>query len=205
MRKFIQMVLVLSAISFLAGLALGSLNSATKEPIRNNTLRFKKLPAVIDIAKTYMGEISAEETKALEDLLLIDRREIAVEDTTHLVFMIRRDGEPHGFVIESSGSGYGGAVTAMVGIDIAGSKLIGVAVAGHSETPGVGSRVTETAFTGQFPWMDTTANFKLKKNGGEVDGISGATYSSAAVCTAVTQATSFYKAHGEEVRKAFEL
>jgi len=91
----------------------------------------------------------------------------------------------------------------MVGIDADGCRLTGIGIATHSETPGVGSRIVEDAFTGQFPWSETKADFRIKKDGGVVDGVSGATYSSRAVSEAISQAIAFYNTHGEKIRAAF--
>jgi len=99
MRKFIQMVVVLSAICFVAGLALGSLNSLTQEQIDNNVLRFKKLPAVIDVVQTYEKDLDDADRTALEDQLLKDRRMVAGEDGEQLVFMTRRNDAPYSYVI----------------------------------------------------------------------------------------------------------
>jgi len=60
----------------------------------------------------------------------------------------------------------------------------GISVISHSETPGLGERIVETAFSSQFNGI-TTDEVALKDNGGKIDAISGATISSSAVVEAV--------------------
>jgi Na+-translocating ferredoxin:NAD+ oxidoreductase subunit G len=105
-------------------------------------------------------------------------------------------------VLESAGQGYGGAVGAMVGISLDGKTLTGVGITTHSETPGVGSRCAEPGFRSQFAGMSAQANLTVKKDGGVVDGISGATVTSRAVAAAVRDATDFFKSNEAQIKQA---
>jgi electron transport complex protein RnfG len=82
--------------------------------------------------------------------------------------------------------GYSGTVELVFGEDTAGA-LTGVQVLSHTETPGLGAKITTDAWTGQFKGKtrDQTA---LKKDGGAIDAISAATISSRAVTRAVHDA-----------------
>jgi electron transport complex protein RnfG len=57
----------------------------------------------------------------------------------------------------------------------------------HTETPGLGARIVETAFTDQFAGLDLDTT-KLSSEGGRVDALSGATFSTVGVIAAVTEA-----------------
>ena len=205
MAKFIKMIAVLTVISLVSGLALGALNTATEEQIKENILRFKKLPAVLQICDSYVNELDAAGKKSLEDQILKERKEIPLSDNgdTALVFMARRDGKPYAYVIEGSAKGYGGAVTLLAGFDTEGTRLVGIGIATHSETPGLGSRITEPAFLGQFPWVPIESDFRLKKDGGIVDGVSGATYSSQAVADSIISARTLFQTNREKILAAF--
>ena len=61
-------------------------------------------------------------------------------------------------------------------------KVVGVTVLEHNETPGMGSKVTGTSFLEQFLGKKSVAL------GSNIDGITGATRSSAAVTNAVDEA-----------------
>ena len=84
-------------------------------------------------------------------------------------------------VVESSG--YNGDVTMMVGYD-AERKLCGIEIVSHSETPGLGSKIEGESFRKQFLGVTEVLNYDT-----DVDGVSGATYSSKAVTAGVNRAT----------------
>jgi len=77
-------------------------------------------------------------------------------------------------------------------IDLKEGKLLDIGITSHSETPGIGARVSETFFTDRFKGLATTQEVT-------VDGISGATYSSAGVMAAVTQALGYVTTFSKEI------
>lgn len=90
-------------------------------------------------------------------------------------------GSAVGHVAVVSQEGYKGPVEVTVGMDLAG-VLTGVSVGGEgfAETPGIGTKAQEPAFTDSF--VGKSAPVKL---GGNVDAISGATVTGSAVQNAV--------------------
>ncbi len=96
--------------------------------------------------------------------------------------------------MESSGKGYGGTVGLMVGIDVKDNKLLGVGVTTHSETPGLGARAkTDPSFTSQFKGAAISGPVKVTQDGGSVNAMSGATITSRAVSSGVTDAIAVYE------------
>ncbi|MDZ7837899.1 MAG: FMN-binding protein [Actinomycetota bacterium] len=93
--------------------------------------------------------------------------------------------EEIGYAFLASGNGYGGEISIMVGLD-ADLDIKDVSIVSHTETPGLGSRVTEDAFTGQFEGL-SAQKIALSSAGGEIDAISGATISSEAVTSAIKE------------------
>lgn len=93
------------------------------------------------------------------------------------------NGQVVGYAIISTGSGYGGQMKVIVGMGLD-NTVAGVNVLSHSETIGVGSRITEDSFLGQFTGK-TLENLRLRRDGGEIDAITGATISSSAFTNAV--------------------
>ena len=67
--------------------------------------------------------------------------------------------------------------------------------------PGLGMRIAEPGFTGQFRGI--AAPVGLKSQGGSIDGISGATISSSGAVTAVNLAAEAYKALKPEILKTW--
>ncbi len=91
-----------------------------------------------------------------------------------------------GYILTMSPNGYGGAIPITLGISD--GKVTGIAFGTLSETPGLGSKVTGSAFTSQFAGLEATAA------GAEtIDTISGATVSSGAVKNAVAEALAAYE------------
>ncbi|HAJ95067.1 MAG TPA: hypothetical protein DCP02_02425 [Actinobacteria bacterium] len=90
-----------------------------------------------------------------------------------------------GYTFETSRNGYSGAINILVGIN-KDYTIRNVAILSHTETPGLGSKITEEAFTGQFIGLDT-GGIALSKDGGNIDAITGATISSRAVTEAIQE------------------
>ena len=90
-----------------------------------------------------------------------------------------------GYVFSLTTTGYGGKNTLKmtVGIDMDG-KITETKVLSHSETAGLGSKITTDAFKGQFPGKDASLE--------GVDNISGATFSSNYYRAAIADAYTAY-------------
>lgn len=89
-----------------------------------------------------------------------------------------------------SALGYGGPVLVRLTLDASGAvAAIDVGGVRFKETEGLGSRVREAAFTGQF--VGKTPPLAL---GDDIDGVAGATVSSRAVVEAVNEAHAFLTA-----------
>lgn len=93
-----------------------------------------------------------------------------------------------GYVFSASPKGYGGEIAVTVGISSE-NKISGVKIGGNSETPGLGSKTANDDFTGQYKDKDVKKDLIVVKRPATVDNeiqaVSGATISSAAVTKAV--------------------
>ena len=89
-------------------------------------------------------------------------------------------------------------------------KVSGVKVLSHSETPGLGAKISEEKFISRFkdkPATELLEVVKVTPNKDiEVEAISGATTSSKASVTAVNEAITFYLENikGEELEQKEE-
>ncbi|NLA57654.1 MAG: FMN-binding protein [Firmicutes bacterium] len=95
------------------------------------------------------------------------------------------NGNTAGIAMAFEANGYGGPIRMMVGVDPATRRLTQVKVLGHSETPGLGARITEPAFLRQFENKSIDDAFVAKQ---DVDAIAGATVSSLAVAGTIKAA-----------------
>ena len=100
------------------------------------------------------------------------------------------NGEIIGCVISStSANGYGGDVTLSVGVDLS-NTITGMRVTSMSESPGYGSHCQDEEFEEQFKGLGSEITYVSDgaDEPGEIDMISGATFTSRAVTEAVNGA-----------------
>ena len=122
--------------------------------------------------------------------------------TTHVKTGATKDGKLVAVALEHFGKGFGGDVGVMVGYDVNRDTLTGIGITTMKETPGLGTRVADPAFTGQF--TGKPADARLKSQGGDIDAVSGATISSIGVVTALGNAAKVYAALKPEIVKAWQ-
>jgi electron transport complex protein RnfG len=126
-----------------------------------------------------------EENKTLR--LLEARREVLpgavkfVESTKDKNVLIAYDAynKEIGKVASASPRGYAGPIEMIIGINKQ-CRICAVKILSQSETPGLGTRTDEPAFLKQFDGKNIK-EIALKRDGGSIDAITGATISSKAV------------------------
>lgn len=184
MMEIVRMVVVLSAITGLSGFVLSGLKVWTNPIIEEQVLTNVQGPA---LKKLFIG---------ISNDPIADRKTLpkpGAEGETVIVFPAMKDGKLVAVAVEAAGKGYGGDVNVIVGFDVTADTLVGISVTTHKETPGLGSRIQEPAFTKQFKGK-APEKATLKKDGGDIDAISGATFSSIGSADAVKQASAWYVA-----------
>ena len=110
------------------------------------------------------------------------------------VYPAKKGGQTVGYAVESfTSKGFSGTIDIMVGFDMDGN-ITGTSVISHSETPGLGAKMTEPSFYSQFVGKNP-ASFRLavSKDGGDVDAITASTITSRAYCDAVDRAYRVYQ------------
>ncbi len=183
MKEIAKMLIVLTLICAVCGFLLAYVRDVTKEDIEIQLLSNVKGPAV---KKVLAGSTND---------LIADRKIIKIGDKEELVVFIgKKNNKPWAFAFETFGKGFGGEVGVIVGFAMDKEKLTGVSVTTHKETPGLGAKVkSEDMFVNQFKNKSFKSNFKVDKDGGDIDAISGATISSRAVSNAVLSAIKSHK------------
>ena len=66
------------------------------------------------------------------------------------VYRYRADGRLRGYAVPFSGQGFWDKIEGIIGIDVDGKTITGVAFYEQKETPGLGARIDEDAFRRQF-------------------------------------------------------
>ena len=92
-----------------------------------------------------------------------------------------------------SDNGFGGRIELIVGL-LRDGTITGYKVLSQKETPGLGTKIAEEDFAGQFVGLNSYLDdISLTRSGGSIDAVTGATISSKAVIDAVGKAVETYK------------
>jgi electron transport complex protein RnfG len=191
MKEIIRLVAVLTAICCVAALALAQVFELTKGPIA-----YQKRLEVLRAIRAVLPKIDNEPDRDTIRVDLAGSR----GDGEMVFFRGRSQGELTGVAfIASSREGYGGTIEIMLGVDPQGSVL-GVEILSHLETPGLGSKITGSPFRKQFVGrrLDDT-RWAVRKDGGDIDQITGATVSPRAVVQAIRTGLEIYQKNQERI------
>lgn len=180
-----NMVVVLTVICAISALALAYVYNITKEPIAKQ----KRLEMIKAIKSVLPENVVNDPLK--------DKKKIA----ERVVYIGKdKNGKIVGVAFKCvSNEGYGGKIEIMLGLKIDGT-INAIQILSHSETPGLGAKIEEKWFKDQFKGRNLkNTKWKVKKDGGDIDQISGATISPRAVTKAVYQGLLFFKKNKSKI------
>ncbi len=170
-KFIIKLAAILFVIAFVCTLLLVLCNHLTKDRIA-------------------MLQAQAEETAKTE--VLPDADEFApkqCESVSEAYIGKDKDGSIVGYCFKVTPSGFGGAITMMVGVTKDG-EVSGVKITDMSETPGLGAKASDESWISQFAGKTSEISVvktSASKNS-EISAISGATVTSKAVANGVNSA-----------------
>lgn len=179
--NFINMVVVLFAVTLIASAAVGYVYTLTAGPIE----AAKQTKQVNAIRQVIPGEFNNDPSADVWKMQTPDGGELEF-------YPAKKSGELVGTAVKTyTNNGFGGKVWLMVGFNPDGT-ISNYSVLEHKETPGLGSKM-DLWFTsggkgnviGKNPG---TSGLKVSKDGGDVDAITAATISSRAFLDAVNRA-----------------
>lgn len=174
-----NMVLSLGTICLVSSALLAGVYALTKEPIEKAAAA-KTTASIKKVLPEFEGEPEAASIES-------DGKE-------YKYYVARKGGEPVGYAIMTSSTGFGGPISLMVGVTSDG-LIYNTAVLSQSETPGLGAKCTEESFSGQFRNLDPAkTRLAVKKDNGDIDAITASTITSRAYVAAVNNALAIYKA-----------
>lgn len=137
------------------------------------------------------------------DTLTLPADALLGSEEPSLAHIARRNGDPVAVVLEVvAREGYGGNIQMVLAIRSDGT-LSGVRVVNHKETPGLGDYIDIAksdwirVFEGKRRGND--ADWKVKKDGGQFDSMSGATITPRAVVKASHLALQYFDGHRAEL------
>jgi len=193
MNETLRLTLALTLIAAIAGLILSAVEATTREPIAEQR-RLETLKALQAVVPPFDNQIDAD-TVALT--VGTDKKGQPVERR----FYRGRQGDLLTGVAYKvvAPDGYSGNIEIMTGIAPDGT-VSGIEILSHAETPGLGAKIVEPSFKGQFKDKSLdNADWRVKKDGGAFDQITGATISPRAIVKAVKSGLEFYREHQAEV------
>lgn len=193
MNSIPRLALVLTLITAGAGLVLSLVESVTREPIAEQRRQemLRALQAVLPPADNSPDEDTVE---------LVVGQDKRGRDVMRKFFRGRKDGQLSGLAFKVvAPDGYSGNIDVMVGIDPSGT-VVGIEILSHNETPGLGDKIAFPEYKKTFAGKNLdNADWRVKKDGGEFDQITGATISPRAVVGAVRKGLEFYRDNKAEV------
>ena len=159
MKEMIRYGFILGLICVLAAGLLAGVNALTREAIAN--------------------QAQAEEQSALKEVMPQAAKFIPVGQPPEVAYykVFNSQEQLIGYVFKASGKGYSSVIQTLAGMNLQG-VISAVKIISQNETPGLGMRITENKFTGQFKNQDSL-------NLPDVQAITGATISSRAVMNSV--------------------
>lgn len=168
-RYFSQSWLVL-VLAMVFGGALAGMHVAVSDKIRENKLNetLSQIPELVPGAET--GE--------------------PMEIDGVRVYRALKDGQTAGWVVPASGQGFADTIEILVGLDGPAEKITGVYILDQKETPGLGNKILEEIWRGQFAGKRTDQPLVLTKtepSGQQIESITGATISSETVVDVVNR------------------
>lgn len=193
MRNMLKLGIILMLISAVAGGALAFVNGFTQPRIEAAArLALEKAQReVLPAADSFELRADLKSKASGSDAAIIDQVYVAKsgDKIVGLVILTR----PHGY---SNSDPLG----VLVGLNDKG-QVAGVRVTEQKDTPGLGSRVAEKEFIAQpaIAAANVGGELKVKKDGGTVDAITGATISSRGSLTGINAAFRLYKAVAGEL------
>ncbi len=164
MKEILRFALILGMICAIASGLLAIVNNVTKGRI--------------------LAQAEIELNSSLKEVIPDADTFLPVKDGEEILYYKAFDAQKNtiGFAFKSSKKGYSSFVETLAGIDRKG-QILNIKVINQVETPGLGSRVTEDSFTGQFKQQYASLLT-------DVQAITGATISSRAVIEGVKEKAS---------------
>jgi electron transport complex protein RnfG len=196
MLESLKMIVVLTVISAAASLGLAAFNEKTKPSIAENERQFTLRSIKKAIPDTDAPDPCVPTPPRFDNNP--DQDAVCVAGTT--VYRGRKGSEIVGLAVVSFGDkAYSGTIKTLVGLNLDG-VVTGVEVLKHGETPGLGAKIETCSWRKQLVGKgEKDMVWKVTKDGGGVDQISGATISSRSMIDAILKARKLLAENKDEI------
>lgn len=200
MKKQLLSVLYMFLITLFFASLVSTVKLLSDRKIESNqAIKLQRI--ILNVLNIPIDERISDED--LSRIFTMQVKDILVRERT-LYVGYKEDGNTiQGYAIPVGGPGFWGPIQGIVGVDPEATKILGIAFYKHSETPGLGGRITENWFSDQFkdlplhPIEGDQSIFYLKPAGmrkapNELDAITGATNTSSAVEAFLNQELDYF-------------
>lgn len=187
---FLNMTLSLIGITLVAGLSLGYVNDLTVGPKAKAKLE-KKINALKMVLPVF-------DNSPVADMQMVKSE--SAKDSVEIYPAFSDNVFVGAAVIGSTEKGFSGLIKIMVGFDENGD-ILNIEVLEQKETPGLGTKIKNDSFIEQFRGKHPeTYSLKVKKDGGDIDALTGATITTRAFGEAAQMAYDEYIKNGEALK-----
>ena len=178
--SFKNMTICLFAICLVCSALLAGVYALTKEPI--------------DVAAKAKNEAAIMEVLPGTAVSVEEERTVVFEGATYTYNLAYDEhGNTAGCAINVAPVGFGGPIAIKVGFDVNG-VIWNTKVLSQAETPGLGAKCVEPAFSDQFKGFNPAdKKLAVKKDGGDVDAITASTITSRAYADGLALAVKVFE------------
>ena len=191
-------IIVLLAVAAIAVLGINLAERYTRAQIEANQTAY---------ALKIIGEVLPEggyDNEPHTDVIWLSDEELPGSQSALPAYRARQGDRPVATALTAvAEDGYVGPIRLLIGVDVNGN-IIRVRPVSHRETPGLGDKLEpqKSDWISQFDGASADANatnWTLRRDGGDLDQISGATVTSRAVTLAVRQTQAYYLENAERI------
>jgi electron transport complex protein RnfG len=193
MNKFIKLPLILALLTFLASGLIMFSETTTRDKI----IEQKKLLLLASLKQLIPDEL--HDNDLISDSIEVFQQELLGHRIKQTIYIGKLNNKITVYAIPvTSQKGYSGDIDIMVGVKQNG-QITSIKIIDQHETPGLGDLILEqkSNWIHQFPMQSFNItqekDFKVKRDGGNFDQITGATISPRAVVWAIKQALIYHQ------------
>lgn len=196
-QPFAYPILFMIGLSALLAFCLAYLNQSTYAVIKEQE------DLAVQKSILYALNVPYGSDEEVKDMIQNNLQERQID--TYTYYEYKENGEVLGYAFPIHGKALWGTVEGYGAVDREVATLLGVDFVKHSETPGLGGRISEDWYKDQFRGIDISADAPYiayrPAAGGNVDAITGATLTSNSIRDMVNDSIDEFKIKIREVSK----
>ena len=183
---------------------IGTLASALTYNFTADTIKQNHHQAAIEMFARVLPNVAYNNDIFNDSILVTDKPMLGL-NSPQAIHLALQDNKLTGAIINATApNGYNGAINILVGMS-ADNIVTGVRIVSHKETPGLGDAIEEKKsdwildFAGKSLANLPIEQWKVKKDGGVFDQMTGATITPRAVVGAVVKAQQYFIANQDKL------